>query len=157
MITLMYWTINKGGIILKLVKANKQFELFTAINIRKTVFIDEQKVPLDEELDDKDYTAKHFLISNNNNNEYVGTARYYIEDNKAIIGRVAILKEHRKKGYATYLIKEIMKEIKSQNISVIHIGAQKQALAFYETLGFEVCGELYLDAMIEHYPMEVLL
>ena len=156
MITLMYWTINKGGIILKLVKANNQLELFTVINIRKTVFIDEQKVPLNEELDDKDYTAEHFLISNNNN-EYVGTARYYIEDNKAIIGRVAILKEHRKKGYASYLIKEMMKDIKSQNISIIHIGAQKQALSFYETLGFKVCGELYLDANIEHYPMEVLL
>lgn len=155
MITLMYWTINKGGTILKLVKAINQKEIFTVINIRKTVFIEEQKVDVSEELDNRDYTAEHFLVSDDN--IYVGTARFYFEDDMAIIGRVAVLKEYRKKGYASFLIKGLIEEIKKTDVSLIHIGAQKQALKFYKTLGFEVSGDLYLDANIEHYPMELKL
>lgn len=140
---------------MKLVYAKYQNEIFTVINIRKTVFILEQNVDVVEELDDLDFTADHYLLSDND--KYVATARVIYSDNSATIGRVAVLKEERKKGYASYLMKELIEIIKESESEVIHIGAQKQALPFYEQLGFVISGDLYLDANIEHYPMELRL
>lgn len=141
---------------MKLVYAKNQNELFTVVNIRKTVFIIEQNVHVLEELDEKDYTAEHFLVMDKNN-KYVGTARIYYEKETAIIGRVAVLLEERNKGYASFLMKELIKIIKKSSAKKVHIGAQKQALKFYESLGFKVVGPMYLDANIEHFPMEISL
>lgn len=140
---------------MKLVYAQNQKEIFTVINIRKVVFMEEQAVDASEELDDKDYEAQHYLVSDGDT--MVGTARIYFEDDVAFIGRVAVLKEHRKKGYASFIIKELIEIIKESDARVIHLGAQVQAQGFYEKLGFEVCGDLYLDANIDHYPMELVL
>lgn len=140
---------------MKLIYAKNQHEIFSVINIRKQVFMLEQNVSVFEELDDLDYTAQHFLVEDNN--KYVGCARIYFDDDVAIIGRVAVLKEYRNKGYATFLMKELINLIKYSDSKSIRLGAQKQALAFYEKLGFKVCGKLYFDANIEHYPMEILL
>lgn len=140
---------------MKLIYAKNQQEIFNVINIRKQVFMLEQNVSVSEELDELDYTAQHFLVKDNN--QYVGCARVYFDEDIAIIGRVAVLKQFRKQGYATFLMKELIKLIKYSDTKVIKIGAQKQALDFYEKLGFKVCGDLYFDAEIEHYPMEMLL
>ncbi len=140
---------------MKFIKAEKQAEIFAVIYIRKIVFIDEQKVSIDEEYDRLDFDADHFLIEENNN--YIGTCRIYYKDEEATIGRVAVIKEHRNKGYAKFMMEKAIDFIKMKKVHTIHIGAQVQALGFYEKLGFTVSGDLYLDANIEHYPMEMIL
>ena len=140
---------------MKIICAKNQKEIFSVINIRKTVFMLEQNVDVTEELDDLDYEAKHFLLEVDT--KYVGTARVYFDNDTALIGRVAILKEHRNKGYATSLINEIIKLIKFSDTKVIKLGSQVQAAEFYKKLGFKICGDIYIDANIEHYPMELIL
>lgn len=140
---------------MKLILAKNQIEIFSVVYIRKEVFIDEQLVSIEDELDHRDFKADHFLLENKKT--YVGTARVYYQDNQATIGRVAVLKQFRKKGYASFMLKEIINILKNKDISVIHIGAQVQALGFYEKLGFSISGDMYLDANIEHYPMEMTL
>ncbi len=140
---------------MKLILAKNQMEIFSVVYIRKEVFIDEQLVSIEDELDHRDFKADHFLLENNNT--YVGTARVYYQYNQATIGRVAVLKQFRKKGYAAFMLKEIINILKNKDINVIHIGAQVQALGFYEKLGFTISGDMYLDANIEHYPMEMNL
>lgn len=140
---------------MKFLQAKKQAELFAVIYIRKIVFIDEQKVSIDEEFDNLDFDADHYLLKVRN--EFIATSRVYYKDNEATIGRVAVLKPHRKKGYAKYLMQETLKIVKAKKIDKIHLGAQVQAVGFYEKLGFKVSGDLYLDANIEHYPMELVI
>ena len=140
---------------MKFIIAKNQVEIFTVIYIRKLVFMDEQNVSVDEELDCLDFEADHFLLEVDN--EHVATARVYYEADKATIGRVAVLIRHRKEGYAKFLMEETINYIRNKEASTIHIGAQVQALGFYEKLGFEVIGDIYLDANIEHYPMELKL
>ncbi len=140
---------------MKLVYAQNQKEIFSVINIRKTVFIKEQNVDVLEELDDYDFLADHYLLEVDG--KFVATARIVYLENEALIGRVAVLKEERNKGYAKFILEALIEIIKETDYERIHLGAQKQALGFYEKLGFEVCGELYLDANIEHYPMEIKL
>lgn len=140
---------------MKFIKAEKQAEIFAVIYIRKIVFNDEQNVSIDEEYDMLDFEADHFLIQEND--DYIGTCRIFYNDKEATIGRVAVIRNHRNKGYAKFMMENAIEFIKKQDIDKIHIGAQVQALGFYEKLGFIVSGELYLDANIEHYPMELLL
>lgn len=138
---------------MKIVNAQTQTEIFAVINIRKDVFMIEQNVAVEEELDTLDYEARHFLIESNDT--YVGTARIvYIED-AALIGRVAILKEHRNLGYGYALIEHLLNILKDEGYKKVRLGAQTHALGFYEKLGFKVYGPMYLDANIEHYDMEL--
>ena len=140
---------------MKIVYAEKQSEIFAVVNIRKSVFVIEQNVSIEEELDELDYDARHFLIVSND--EYVGTARIVYNDDHVSIGRVAVLKEHRKHGYGAKLIQHLIDDIRNDGHKRILIGAQVQALPFYEKLGFEQYGDIYLDANIEHYHMELKL
>lgn len=137
---------------MEVIKAQTQQELFAVINIRKEVFILEQNVPIEDEFDKFDESATHYLITLNNN--FVGTARLIASNNQYTIGRVAILKRYRRQGYASNLLLEILKQIPDD--VTVKLGAQKQALGFYEQLGFKVSGDLYYDAGIEHYPMELI-
>ena len=140
---------------MKFIQAKNQAEIFAVIYIRKKVFMDEQNVSVDEELDGRDFAADHYLVESNN--KFIGTCRIYYQDNEATIGRVAVLKEFRKKGIASFMMKKAVKEIDANKIKTIHIGAQVQAVAFYEKFGFKISGDLYLDANIEHYPMVLML
>lgn len=141
---------------MKLIKAKNQTEIFTVVYIRKDVFINEQNVDVNEELDGRDILADHFLVKDNN--KYVATARVYYENDTAIIGRVAVLKSYRNSGYAKFMLKNIISILKeNKNLKTVHLGAQVQAQGFYEKLNFKVSGDLYLDANIEHYPMELKL
>lgn len=140
---------------MKIVYAQNQKEIFSVINIRKDVFMIEQNVSVIEELDNLDYDAKHFLIESNG--IFVGTARIVYKEDYALIGRVAILKQYRKHGYGKQLIKHLIDVIRSEHIKTIRLGAQVQALPFYNKLGFIQYGDMYLDANIEHYDMELKL
>lgn len=140
---------------MKFIQAKNQAEIFAVIYIRKKVFIDEQKVSVDEELDGMDFVADHYLVESKG--EFIGTCRIYYQDSEATIGRVAVLKEFRKKGGASLMMENAIKEIRKKNIKSIHIGAQVQAVDFYEKFGFKICGDLYLDANIKHYPMVLTL
>lgn len=140
---------------MKFILAENQTEIFSVIYIRKVVFINEQEVSVDEELDSLDIESDHFLIEVDD--KYVATARVYYNDNQATIGRVAVLKPFRNKGYAKFLMTEIINFIKNKDIKIAHIGAQVQAVGFYEKLGFKISGDIYIDANIEHYPMELIL
>ena len=140
---------------MKFIQAKNQAEIFAVIYIRKRVFMDEQNVSVEEELDGRDFDADHYLVESNG--KYIGTCRIYYENNEATIGRVAVLKEFRKKGGASIMMKNAIKEVAKKEVKTIHIGAQVQAVAFYEKFGFKVSGDLYLDANIEHYPMVLTL
>lgn len=125
--------------------------------LRETVFVKEQNVPIEEEIDKYDENAVHFLIYS----ELVpiGAGRIYNEDdiNTAIVGRVCILKEYRNKSAGLFLMKEIIDYCKKQKFSQIVLGAQEYALEFYKKLGFEICGQRYMDANIPHFKMHLEL
>ena len=140
---------------MKFIQAKNQAEIFAVIYIRKKVFMNEQNVSVDEELDGRDFIADHYLIKDNDN--YIATCRIYYKDNEATIGRVAVLKNYRNKGVASIMMREAINVIKLNGAKTIHIGAQVGALTFYEKFGFKISGDLYLDANIEHYPLVLIL
>jgi predicted GNAT family N-acyltransferase len=114
------------------------------------VFVHEQSVPLEEERDEHDATALHFLATENG--DPLATARVILKNAGATakITRVAVAKPARGRGIGAALIREI--EI-SVPVSEYLLDAQTHALPFYERLGYQRYGEEFMEAGIPHFHM----
>lgn len=124
-----------------------------SLKIRQAVFVEEQKVPADIEVDaNEDKCIYNTLYVEE---KPAATARYYpTPDNGIHIQRVAVLKDYRQKGLASELINKIAVDAKTQGYTYIVLGAQDQANGFYKKLGFKVIGEQYEEAGILHHEMK---
>ncbi len=138
-----------------------QEELELCKEIRKSVFTEEQGIPVKIDIDKYDDFNKdtmHFLVYLNN--EAVGTGRYIKLSNERIqLQRLAIKKEFRGKGYARKLIIFIEEYAKKNNINCIELHAQYHARDFYSKLGYSCVSEKYIEKEtgIEHINMEKII
>ena len=123
-----------------------------ASEIRRVVFIEEQRVPLEEEWDGRDPACRHFLALLEG--RPVGTARLLPD---AHIGRVAVLAEARGLGIGVALMHAAIEAARRQGHHAVELAAQTHALAFYERLGFEAFGDVFMDAGITHRNMRLPL
>ena len=130
------------------VKNKKEFD--HVIEIRKQVFVKEQNVSLDLEVDGLDSETEHFIAFFNE--RPIGCAR--IQTNKRCkLERIAILKEHRNKGLGKELTKYLIKYCKNKNYNEIYLHSQTYISSFYKKLGFKERGCNFLEAGIEHVEM----
>lgn len=127
-------------------------DLEACLKLRFEVFVDEQGVPVEEERDALDDSATHLLALQDDTP--VGTARIVFQDDTAKIGRVCVVKTARGTGLGAKLIEACVNVARNQaGITRAKLGAQTHAIGFYEKLGFEVYGPVYLDAGIDHRDM----
>ncbi len=143
---------DKGGVRLPRISRPLSYEEFAeALAIRLRVFVDEQKVPLEEERDDLDDTAQHFgcFISD----QMVATARVLEEGKTSRIGRMAVLPEYRGRGLGRALMETMIKFCVERGCTEIQLSAQTHAIEFYAKCGFHAYGGEYMDAGIAHRSM----
>lgn len=127
-------------------------DLEQCFKIRHLVFVIGQKVPVDEEVDGKDELCDHYLLYVDDT--AVATARVSYINQYAKIERVAVLESFQGQGLGMHLMQHILSELKTMpDIKKARLGAQTQAIAFYEKLGFSICSDEYLDAGIRHKDM----
>ncbi|HEY8313782.1 MAG TPA: GNAT family N-acetyltransferase [Candidatus Baltobacteraceae bacterium] len=127
-----------------------------ALAIRIAVFVDEQHVPLNEEIDghDRDDTlAVHALATFENRD--AGTGRFYVRtDAQTVqIGRMAVVREVRGHGIGRALLNALMIAAKTRGFTQASLSAQTHARAFYEASGFIASGDIFYDAGIPHQEM----
>ena len=109
-------------------KITTENDLQVALNIRKSVFIDEQQVPESEEFDQFDTLqeqCQHVLVCHDN--EPVGTGRVRIVDGTGKLERICILKPYRKYGLGKVIIRELEKIMQEKGITKIKLHGQTQA------------------------------
>ena len=116
--------------------------------IRNIVFVEEQCVPKNIEMDGKDVDCNHFLICKKN--EPIGTARL---QSGGKIERVSILKPERKKGLGTKLMKFIINSARKKDLEKVYLHSQMDSIDFYKSLGFETKGGMFQEAGIKHVLM----
>lgn len=127
-----------------------------ALAIRKAVFVGEQNVPEEIEIDALE-SKTHHLVGYEGTLP-VATARIYpMENGKYKVQRVAIRKEARNKNYGKLLMEEVEKHVQLLNGHKLFLGSQNHAMPFYEKLGFHICSEEYAEAGILHHDMEKIL
>lgn len=117
--------------------------------IRETVFVVEQQVPLEEEWDDLDPHCRH-VLARDAQHRPIGTGRLTPERK---IGRMAVLREWRGRGVGDALLVALMDEARALGWDSVSLNAQVQAQAFYARHGFEPYGERFMEAGIEHQAM----
>ena len=128
-------------------------EMLSCLSLRRTVFIEEQNVPENEEVDGDDPNCDHILLTISD--DPVGAARLKYYDNFVKVQRVCVLKNYRGQGIGSNIINFIIKHIEKNDIrNSVRLGSQIHALGFYKGLGFVEFGEEYLDAGILHKDME---
>ena len=124
--------------------------------IRKRVFIEEQGVPEDLELDEFDLTAQHALAYLNS--QCIGTARLAsLAGNIGRIGRMAVLPAYRSEGIGSQLLNALIANGKAQGITQFELHAQLSAIPFYERFGFIAQGDIYDEAGIAHRDMMLII
>ena len=116
--------------------------------IRFEVFVDEQNVPEELEIDGLDDEAKHVLAYLDN--EAIGTGRILSDGH---IGRIAVLKKHRGLGIGKIMMQDLMKWAEEAKLEKLWLSSQWRAHGFYSDLGFQCEGEIYQEAGIDHIKM----
>ncbi|MFE8597586.1 GNAT family N-acetyltransferase [Archangium gephyra] len=134
-------------------------ELFQALAIREVVFIEEQHVPEGIERDAEDAKAYHVLAFQGGH--AIGTGRLVMLPEPPSgetgtwgqIGRMAVLKAHRKARVGLMLLTTLEDEARRRGVSGIMLHSQLYALEFYKKQGYEALGEVFQEAGIEHLEM----
>lgn len=121
------------------------------LQVRNRVFIEEQKVPAEIEVDEHDQQSTHFVALDQSRNP-IGTARL-LPDGR--VGRVAVLIEWRRKGVGRALMKETLTVSSQRGIPRVSLHAQVSSIPFYSELGFETKGPEFDEAGIPHRQMHL--
>jgi ElaA protein len=131
-----------------------------ALAIRLRVFVEEQGVPPDEEIDahDRDDAAAVHALVTGAAGTAIGTGRYYVSEPGVVqIGRMAVVPEARGTGAGAALLRALVAEARRRGFRRAHLHAQVHAREFYVKNGFFDDGPTLWDAGILHQPMSLEL
>ena len=145
---------NKDNFIWHNFESISKEELYDVLSLRQRVFIIEQDC-FYEDLDYSDQDANHLLLYKDN--KLIGYSRVFqpgIKYDAASIGRIVTDLDYRGRGYGKSITQEAIQFLKNNFPgSDISISAQYRLVNFYEDLGFEREGEVYLEDNIDHIKM----
>lgn len=116
--------------------------------IRHEVFVEEQRVPVELELDEFDAVCIHALARDGET--ALGTGRLLPDGH---IGRMAVRREARGAGIGSKLLRALMQQAQQRGDSAVVLHAQLSAVGFYQRHGYTPEGDVFMDAGIEHIAM----
>ena len=131
-----------------------------AKQVRYAVFVEEQAVPIDMELDEFDAVSTHAVIFSTAELDKSVTARALATGRllpDGHIGRMAVMADARGLGLGAQVLQSLIDEARRQGMTEVVLSAQLHAMGFYQRFGFVAEGDVYLDCAIEHKDMRLKL
>jgi predicted GNAT family N-acyltransferase len=126
-----------------------------AFAIRRRVFIEEQHVAEEIELDADDALAFHALATIDT--QAIGCGRMLDHgDGEVKIGRMAVMPEFRRTGVGREILRFLMKRAHAGGLRKAVLHAQLSAEGFYLKEGFTPLGGIFDEGGIPHRKMEKL-
>lgn len=122
-----------------------------ALQVRLPVFVQEQQVPLDEEVDAHDAVSVHVVAYDGD--QPVATGRLLAD---GYIGRLAVTQPWRGSGLGRRILDHLIELGWQAGHDQLCLAAQCQAMDFYRKRGFVEYGEVFDDAGIEHIMMRLV-
>ena len=116
--------------------------------VRTEVFVREQNIPAELEIDHLDRVSQHVLAMYDGCP--VGTGRLTPQGR---IGRVAVARPLRRQGVGLRIMDQLLELARQSNHREVFLSAQHHAIEFYEKLGFECEGDAFLEVGIWHVTM----
>lgn len=137
-----------------------------ALPVRLTVFVQEQKVPLEMEVDECDPLALHTVVFDPDGLALATGRVVFVRpgdgstftpraSDNAVgkIGRVAVLAAHRGRGIGKLVMAALSQAAIEQGVEQLTLHSQLTATGFYEQIGFRRVGKCFEEAGIEHVEM----
>lgn len=121
--------------------------------VRRQVFVVEQGVPAEIEIDAWDPLSRHVLAVDANGTP-IGCGRLLPDGH---LGRMAVLSVARGRGVGLHILDTLIAIAQESGIQCLVISAQTHALGFYEKVGFVAYGPIYEEAGILHRAMSLNL
>ena len=122
--------------------------------LRRRVFVDEQGVPADLELDVLDDEAVH-AVAHDATGAVVGTGRLVVgPGGRARIGRMAVDGPARRSGVGGALLAVLEGAAADAGCRRCEVHAQVHAVGFYRWAGYIAQGPPFVEAGIAHAAME---
>ncbi|QLD87167.1 GNAT family N-acetyltransferase [Natronomonas halophila] len=133
-------------------RVDSEAEMADALTVRREVFIEEQGVPEDLEIDGKDEEAIHFVAYSGG--DAVGAARLREHDEAAAkVERVAVVEDERETGLGRAIMDTVEDAARAEGYESVLLHAQAPVIGFYETLGYEITSDEFEEAGIPHREM----
>jgi predicted GNAT family N-acyltransferase len=128
----------------KFIIATSEGEIKVARQIRKEVFVQEQGIPEELDLDaDEERSINLLVYKEGLNNQFIGTGRLTINENEAILSRICILKSHRHSGLGKLLVQELERVASEKGVNKFKLKPHAFLERFYQSLGYQNINENY--------------
>jgi predicted GNAT family N-acyltransferase len=121
--------------------------------VREAVFLQEQKVPVEDEWDSADAVSRHALARDNAGNP-IGTGRLTPQ---RVISRMAVLADWRGREVGAAILNLLLQQARALNYTTVEMHAQSYAVPFYEKFGFARHGDEFLECGMKHFHMRLEL
>jgi len=146
-------------------QAQTDISIRKCIEVRRAVFVEEQGVAEELEVDGLDDQCIHFLCRHTQENfngglttiAPVAAGRILPRGDIAKIQRVAVLESHRKGGTGRGIMEYMLEFARKEGFGQAVLGSQVEVIVFYEKLGFVPFGNQYEEAGIQHQNMRLAL
>ncbi|MGI8314405.1 GNAT family N-acetyltransferase [Halobacillus mangrovi] len=132
-------------------RVSNQQQKDDAFQVRRVVFIEEQNVPEELEIDEDDQTAVHLV--GYEENHPVAAARLRFVDGYGKLERICVMKEYRGHSFGKQIISFMEQIIKDHDRDTAKLNAQTHAENFYQSLGYVTVSDEFMDAGIPHVTM----
>ena len=140
----------KGSLHIKGVESDLEMEGIR--DLRNRVFVGEQDVPPELEIDELDRTAFHAVALRDG--AVVGTGRLIVDTpSDARIGRMAVEQWLRRQGIGAQVLAFLEDQARSQGVTRVTLHAQRYVKEFYADHGYREEGDPFMEAGILHVQM----
>ena len=140
-------------------KIENKEELAECLYIRRMAFIVEKNIPESIEVDNLDTfpsSISHFLLLDDG--RPISTFRASEFDSETIkLQRICTLKEYRGMGFGKSSMEFAASYFSEQGYKRLYLHSQEDSVGFYEKCGFRVISDMFLEADIPHYEMELII
>lgn len=135
-----------------MVKDDKTYQ--AALAVRKRVFVEEQLVPVELEIDAYEATATHFVV-HDEQGQIAGAGRCRMINLTCKAERICVLQTYRGRHVGRMLMEAIEQYARAQSSTCVTLHAQTQVIPFYESLQYETTSpDVFYDAGIPHVTMK---
>ncbi|MED1438220.1 GNAT family N-acetyltransferase [Aeribacillus composti] len=138
--------------------AKSEEEIQKALELRRMVFVEEQRMFEENDLDEYDHGAIYLNAWSRRKDVLIGTVRCYRDKEKPNVwwgGRLAVHPDYRTRGIGVYLIRAAVETVKNQQASRFLASVQLQNIELFKKLGWEPVGETFVFNGHPHQIMEV--
>ena len=119
-------------------------DLMEAYEIRREVFVNEQKIKENEVFDNLDMVSVHAVVYDEDNKP-VASGRIAFDGKEYRIGKIAVCKSSRGQKLGDFLVKMLIDKGYLAGADAVHVRAQLHAVGFYEKIGFVKNGVVFTD------------